>query len=119
MRVKKNLTLEQKLTLDEPLSGEIEQEAEIFLSELDQLQDLTLPRCFLKSAESRIVEIATFADASSKAYAAVVYVISVDPDGSRNSHLAFSKTRVRPLGKRLETHSEEMSNVASNCLQHS
>ena len=36
-------------------------------------------------------------------------MISVNPDGSRNSNLAFSKTRVRPLGKRLETLSEEMS----------
>ena len=86
---------EQQLTWDEPLKDKILQEAEMFLSELDQLKDLTQPRCFLKSAESKITELAIFADASSKAYAAVVYAISIDPDGFRTSNLVFSKLPYR------------------------
>ena len=82
---------------------------EYLLSELDQLHNLTLPRCFLKSAESKITELAIFADASSKAYAAVVYVISVNPDSSQTSNLVFSKLRVRPLSKELGKPSEQMS----------
>ena len=39
----------------------------------------------------------------------MVFLISIDPDGTRRSHLAFSKTRVKPLNKHLKTLSKEMS----------
>ena len=48
-------------------------------------------------------------DASNRAYGAMVFIISVDPDGTRRSNLAFAKTRVRPLSKHLKTLSREMS----------
>ena len=86
------------------------------MSEASYLENLQLPRCFLNTKDSKIKEVATFADASSRAYAAVVYVISVDPDGKRHSHLAFAKSKVRPLGKRLQSLSDEMSVVRMELL---
>jgi hypothetical protein len=60
-------TWEEKISWDQPLTGEILEEVEIFLSELSQLSSITLPRCFLEFENSEIIELATFADASAKA----------------------------------------------------
>ena len=99
----------QKVGWDDPLEGQLLEEAKLFLSELPRLQDIRLPRCFLQTPESEIKEIAVTCDASIKAYSAMVFLITVDPDGTRRSHLAFAKTRVKPLNKHLKTLSKEMS----------
>ena len=93
----------QKVSWDEPLKGELLQDAKAFLSELHHLKEFRLPRCFLKTPNSKVVELAVTCDASNRAYGAMVFIISVDPDGTRRSNLAFPKTRVRPLSKHLKT----------------
>ena len=91
----------EKITWDTPLQGELLSSATQFMSELEGLQEFSLPRSFLKDSGSNITELAVFADASSMAYSAVAYLIIVEPDGTRRSELVFAKTRVRPLGKKL------------------
>jgi len=49
--------------------------------------------------KSEIKEIMVTCDASTRAYCAMVFHISVNPDGTRRCHLAFVKTRVKPLNQ--------------------
>ena len=44
----------QKVGWDDPLEGQLLEEAESFLSELPRLQDISLPRCFLQTPESEV-----------------------------------------------------------------
>ena len=98
-----------KIPWDTPLQDELLSEATQFLSELEGLQEFSLPRSFLKDSGSQIKELFVFADASSKAYSAVAYLVIVEPDGTRRAELVFAKTRVRPLGKRLLHLNESLS----------
>ena len=54
-------------------------------------------RCFLNTPQSELKEILVTCDASTIAYCANVFLISVDPDDTQRSHLAFAKARVKPL----------------------
>ena len=66
------------------------------------LQSIKVPHCFLLNSDAKIMEIATFCDASAKAFLAVIYVIAVSKDGTCTSSLAYVRTWVRPLGKKLQ-----------------
>ena len=49
-----------------------------FLSELPELKEITLPRCFLPTKTSKITVVCGFAYASLQAFAAVIYVVATD-----------------------------------------
>ena len=59
---------------------------------------ITLPRCCLQGprSESREYQLYGFCDASTAAYAAVVYLVEED-EGCAYSHFIVAKTRVSPL----------------------
>ena len=61
------------------------------------MKDLTLPRCYYSQQECVSVELHGFADASTLAYAAVVYVRAVYGDGTVSSEIVVAKTKVAPL----------------------
>ena len=66
-------------------------------SDLSQLSCITIPRYFMGNIESSSsTELHRFGDASTKAYAAAVYIRCVDEAGHISTHLVMSKSRVVP-----------------------
>ena len=61
------------------------------------LKGVTLPRCYFLKAPTVSLQLHGFADASTAACAAVVYLIAVHQDGSITSRLVVAKTKVSPL----------------------
>ena len=102
-------TWNRKSNWDDVLDEDLKEKFKLFLEEIPMLEEITIPRCFLNAPDATVGEICTFSDASYKAYSCVVYLISVTPNGERSANLAFAKSRIRPLGKRLQKLSEEMS----------
>ena len=87
----------QKVDWDTPLKEESQSQHQTWREELSTLHDITLPRCYFRASTRLKVELHGFADASSLAYAAVVYVRAVYVDGTVSSELVVAKTKVAPL----------------------
>ena len=87
----------QKVGWDTPLKEESQSQHQQWREELSVLKDITLPRCYYSPREQVSVELHGFADASTLAYAAVVYVRAVYADGTVSSELVVAKTKVAPL----------------------
>lgn len=83
---------------DEPIEAEIEKNWLTFLTSLKDIGKIKIPR-WLHIETNCFLEMHGFADASESAYAAVVYVRTINNKGNINSNLVFSKTRVSPLKK--------------------
>ncbi|XP_063540079.1 uncharacterized protein LOC134749105 [Cydia strobilella] len=66
-----------------------------FIDNVQQLRDLEIPRHV--PAFNREAYMHVFCDASEKIYAAAVYLVSVNPEGTRTSALVAAKARVSPL----------------------
>ena len=87
----------EKVDWDTPLREESRARHRQWREELPILRDIHLPRCYFTQSERRCVELHGFADASTLAYAAVVYVRAVYEDGTVSSELVVAKTKVAPL----------------------
>ena len=87
----------QKVDWDTPLKDESRAQHQEWREELAVLQDITLPRCYYLPTRRVKVELQGFADASTLAYAAVVYVRATYVDGTVSSRLVVAKTKVAPL----------------------
>ena len=94
----------QKLCLskedwDEELSPDMKERYDEWMSELRKVGSIRIPRCYFRENDHTPVsiELHGFSDASSYAYAAVVY-LRVELESSVKSVLVASKTRVAPLG---------------------
>ena len=98
-----------KLLWDEPLRSELQERFEDFMSELPKLASISIKRGLLPTTKSKLVEICAFGDASAEAYGRAVYAIAKYETLGLKSNLVFSKSRVRPLGKRLQSLDDEMS----------
>ena len=98
-----------KLLWDEPLPSELQERFEEFMAELPKLASISIKRGLLPTTKSKLVEICAFGDASAEAYGCAVYAIAKDDTLGLKSNLVFSKSRVRPLGKRLQSLEEELS----------
>ena len=87
-----------RLGWDQLLSGELLAKLTKLVEQLREAPPITLPRCCLQGlrSESRIYRLHGFCDASTAAYAAVVYLVEED-EGYAYSHFIMSKTRVSPL----------------------
>ena len=84
------------LDWDSVLPTLLQQEFKAWAKELHLLSTFSIERC-MTPRNGQITEICTTADASGRAMAACVYVISVDADGYHHSRLAFAKAKVKPL----------------------
>ncbi|GFR03700.1 integrase catalytic domain-containing protein [Trichonephila clavata] len=85
----------QVKTLVHDLEQYISQQWENFIKTLPDLEKIKVPRCFLKNSAIGVV-LHGFADASSKAYGAVVYMQAVSITEESNCQLLCSKSRVAP-----------------------
>ena len=87
----------EKVDWDTPLKEESVARHRQWREELPILRDIHLPRCYYNQGERVLVELHGFADASTLAYAAVVYARAVYGDGTVSSRLVVAKTKVAPL----------------------
>jgi hypothetical protein len=87
-----------KLGWDQQLNGEVLAKWTKLVDQLKGAPPITLPRCCLQGprSKSREYRLCGFCDASTAAYAAVVYLVEEDEDHTY-SHFVASKTRVSPL----------------------
>ena len=88
---------EEKVSWDEPVSEAAEKKWRAFISGLDQLQQLRIPRFIRCTEKTETAELHVFGDASELAYGAVAYLRSISSNRELIIHLLCSKTRVAPL----------------------
>ena len=87
-----------KLTLgwDQELPYDVNQQWQTYQCELIHIEQIKIPRCITVS-NYQSVQLHGFSDASEKAYAAVIYLRSVQNDGQITVKLVTAKTRVAPI----------------------
>ena len=88
----------QKINWDDPLNGVIKQAVEAWIESLIECKLITIDRCLYKHVREEVLECSLhgFADASKKAYCAVIYFVYQTSTGSYLKMLT-SKTRVALL----------------------
>ena len=82
---------------DDLLSDNLVKEVGLWFSELDQLQELRIPRCLQQNNDVTKINVHTFVDASQGAYGAVVYVRMEYEDQTVSVRFVAAKTKVAPL----------------------
>lgn len=88
----------ERLDWDAPLNSELKKEVQKWITDLEAVKHIRLPRCYLEEVcgEVRSVELHGFGDASKIAFGAVVF-IRIETDGGCCTSLICSKSRVEPL----------------------
>lgn len=85
-----------KLTWDDPIPSEIQNNWNKFAMAIPKISDLSLPRFVLCDAPTSI-ELHSFSDASQNAYGACIYLRSVDSNNKITVLLLCSKSKVAPI----------------------
>ena len=88
----------KKINWDDPLDGVIKQAVEAWIESLIECKLITIDRCLYKHVREEVLgcSLHGFADASKKAYCAVIYFVYQTSTGTYSKMLT-SKTRVAPL----------------------
>ena len=81
---------------DDVLPTKLENKWNDWLSELQEIQTISFPRC-LRLSHPTDIQLHVFSDASSAAYAAAAYLVCKYPDHPPTSRLVGSKCRVSPV----------------------
>jgi hypothetical protein len=90
----------EKMGLDDPLEGNVLDEWNRAIGELECLNAVRIPRCYFDSqSHPTETQIHAFSDASNTAYAAVIYTRSSYENGNVQVRLVASKSRVAPIKK--------------------
>ena len=84
-------------TGNEPVDRELSSQARDWFSELEILQEVSVPRCLQESNPEKSISVQTFVDASSEAYGAVSYLRCEYAPSCYSVRIIASKTRVCPL----------------------
>lgn len=87
-----------KLDWDTPVSIEWSNEWKEIWNLIHYLEQIRIPR-WLGIHRNVQIQLHGFADASNRAYGAVIYLRMVDLDGIINTNLLFSKSKVAPIKK--------------------
>ena len=90
----------KKLGWDQEVPLECKEQHKRWREELSSLANIRLPRHYFQGRKPECITLQGFSDASSKAFAAVVYLRAVYNTGPPSSALVLSKTRVAPLVER-------------------
>ena len=87
----------QGLEWNDPLEEALRHKFIPWCNELEQISEITIPRCLLKNLEKQEVLLYVFSGASNEAYAAVKYLEVKYKNGESSRRLAAAKTNVAPL----------------------
>ncbi|KAL1447525.1 hypothetical protein WDU94_012237 [Cyamophila willieti] len=90
------LWLDKDLSWDSTLSEELQVMWTKIMTQLEDIKKINIPRYFL-CENYKSVSLVGFADASGKAYAAVVYIRVMSANDEVKIHLVRAKTKVSPL----------------------
>ncbi|XP_076285539.1 uncharacterized protein LOC143211600 [Lasioglossum baleicum] len=82
---------------DDPLPPTLAKEWAEYCAELKQIEQVRVPRPLFTSTRHDLKEFHGFADASERAYGAVIYLRTRDSDGRWNVSLVTAKSKVAPL----------------------
>lgn len=82
----------EKIKWDSPFSETLKRDWSKIFNELDEVQEISLPRCYFSDVTTTKCQIHCFTDASLKAYAAVIYIV----DG-KEIKFVLGKSRLVPL----------------------
>nr|XP_036226615.1 uncharacterized protein LOC118682329 [Bactrocera oleae] len=85
-----------KLSWDTPLPSDLRETWMKYRNSLQGLENIKIPR-WLGIKENSVSTLHGFCDASTKAYAAVIYLRNTSADGACHTSLIAAKTRVAPL----------------------
>jgi len=85
-----------KINWDDELSIEMQMQWKKYLINLDQCNNLSIPR-WLQCDDAEKIYVHGFSDASLKAYGACIYVVCISSDGSCHSQLVCTKSRIAPI----------------------
>ncbi|XP_044594867.1 uncharacterized protein LOC123272233 [Cotesia glomerata] len=96
-----------QLDWDDPLSAVLSNQWKDLIQSFQEMNQMSIPR-WLQTSRSNPCEIHGFCDASQQALAAVIYVLSKDPNEKTQTVLLCSKTKVAPI-KRLTIPRLELS----------
>ena len=90
-----------KLSWDDKVPEEETEKWQKWLASLNNLQSLSIPRCFKPAGfqSIQLIEIHNFADASSYAYGACSYLRLVDANGNISCSFLLGKSRLAPIKK--------------------
>ena len=91
----------ERIDWDEELQGKALLKYNSFVTDLQHLADVRLPRCYFSARASRPnnIQLHGFSDASQQAFAAAVYMRSTYDNGHVEVNLVASKTKVAPTKK--------------------
>ena len=89
----------KKLKWDDPIKPEHQARWNAWLTELPNVEQLHIPRCFKPSSkeEIRLTQLHNFSDASQSGYGAVSYLRYEDSNGDIHCSFVMAKSRVAPL----------------------
>ena len=87
---------ERKLAWDEPLPSDIASKWITWCNDLERVKCITIPRCYAMGKGVNY-ELFGYCDASTKGYAAVVYLRTQLASGIIGTSLVASKTRIAPV----------------------
>ena len=87
----------EKVDWDEELQGDFRLKYFNSISELQELQRISLPRCYFKEKKIVSVQLHGFSDASERAFASVIYIRVEYEDGEIDVKFVSSKARVSPI----------------------
>ena len=90
----------KKIDWDQPVPADLAEEHIEWRIALASLSSIRLTRHYFKDRQPALIELHGFSDASTQAFAAVIYVRAEYQDGPPTSTLVVSKTRVAPLKER-------------------
>lgn len=100
---------EAKVGWDKPLTGSLLENWDHLLSVLRSAGDIVIPRCLLcDTAQPTSVRLVGFCDASTKAYAAIVYM-KLEGETSVDVKFLAATTRVAPVGSTTSPRLEPLS----------
>ena len=89
-----------KIDWDEELHGDSRERFNSFVSDLQHLSNVRIPRCYFDvRSKPTNIQLHGFSDASQQAFAAVVYLRSTYEDGRVAVKFVASKTKVAPTKK--------------------
>ena len=99
---------ELKVDWDEKLPPPLQENFQKWIKELPLLKEIKVNRCFLPKNGGKLCYLASFSDSSNIGLGVNTYVISEDPEGIRQSELAFCKAKVLPLKQKYTTPRSEL-----------
>ncbi|XP_059050849.1 uncharacterized protein LOC131845775 [Achroia grisella] len=88
------------LNWDDPLNQSLSDEWLLFVQDLENIKQLSIPRRILP-ADATSISLHGFCDASEAGYAAVVYLRTESSSGHCSVHFLISKSKIAPIRTRL------------------